>query len=39
MGESILNQQAAIRLASFFLIFLAMGIWEALGPRRDAAHI
>ncbi len=35
MGDSILNQQAAIRLASFFLILLAMGIWEALAPRRE----
>jgi sterol desaturase/sphingolipid hydroxylase (fatty acid hydroxylase superfamily) len=35
MGEFILNHQAAIRLGSFFLILAAMGIWEALAPRRQ----
>jgi sterol desaturase/sphingolipid hydroxylase (fatty acid hydroxylase superfamily) len=35
MGEFILNHQAAIRLGSFILILAAMGIWEALAPRRQ----
>lgn len=35
MGDFILNHQAAIRLGSFFFILAAMGIWEALAPRRQ----
>jgi sterol desaturase/sphingolipid hydroxylase (fatty acid hydroxylase superfamily) len=35
MDEVILSNQAAIRLSSFILIFLSMGIWEALAPRRE----
>jgi sterol desaturase/sphingolipid hydroxylase (fatty acid hydroxylase superfamily) len=35
MDEIILSNQAAIRLSSFSLIFLSMGIWEALAPRRE----
>ena len=35
MGDIILSNQAAIRLASFSLIFVGMGIWEALAPRRE----
>ena len=35
MDEIILSNQAAIRLSSFFLIFVAMGIWEVLAPRRE----
>ena len=34
MGDSILNHQTAIRLGSFFLVLVGMGIWEALAPRR-----
>ena len=35
MNEIILSNQAAIRLSSFFLIFVAMGMWEVLAPRRE----
>ena len=34
MDEIILSNQAAIRLGSFILILVAMGIWEAVAPRR-----
>jgi sterol desaturase/sphingolipid hydroxylase (fatty acid hydroxylase superfamily) len=34
MGDSILNHQTVIRLGSFFLVLVGMGIWEALAPRR-----
>lgn len=35
MGDSILSNQTAIRLVSFFLILVAMAVWEAIAPRRE----
>jgi sterol desaturase/sphingolipid hydroxylase (fatty acid hydroxylase superfamily) len=35
MDGVILSHQPAIRLACFFLVLVAMGVWETLAPRRE----
>ncbi len=34
MNEYILTNEAAIRAASFFGIFIVVALWELVGPRR-----
>ena len=34
MNEYILTNEAAIRVASFFGIFIVVALWELVGPRR-----
>lgn len=34
MKEYILTNEAAIRAASFFGIFIVVALWELVGPRR-----
>lgn len=35
MGDIIISNEVAIRLASFSLILVAMALWEAIAPRRQ----
>ena len=35
MDDIIFSNQAAIRLGSFFLVLVAMAVWETVAPRRE----
>jgi sterol desaturase/sphingolipid hydroxylase (fatty acid hydroxylase superfamily) len=34
MGDTILSNQAGVRLTAFFFVLVAMAVWEAVAPRR-----